>query len=103
MALLFWSNPLRFQLFRLTFDFFPCKFACSSPQAEIIIVKCFILGRINVTRVRVELRSCYHDCHKNDTFFYFGQAADSVGHKVTSRFAHWLISFRLSSLGGTRV
>ena len=36
-----------------------------SHQAE---VKRFILGRNNVTRVRVDLRSCNQSCRKNDVF-----------------------------------
>ena len=39
-----------------------------SHQAEIIIIKCLIQGRNNVTRVRVELRSRDQDRRKNDAF-----------------------------------
>ena len=39
-----------------------------SHQAEIIIVKRLIQGRNNVTRVRVEPRSCDRGRRKNDAF-----------------------------------
>ena len=38
-------------------------------QAEIIIVKRLIQGRSNVTRVRVEPKSCDQGCRKNDAIF----------------------------------
>ena len=37
-----------------------------SHQEEIIILKRLIHGRNNVTRVRVEPKSCDHDRHKKD-------------------------------------
>ena len=41
-----------------------------SHQAEIIIAQRLIQGRNNVTRVRVEPRTCDHGGRKNDAFTY---------------------------------
>ena len=73
VVLFFLTNPHLLKswpcvAFPLTFDFFPCKFLLlvRSHQAEIIIVKRLSQGRNNVTRARVEPRSCNQGRCKNE-------------------------------------
>ena len=75
MVLHVWRNPLLVRSFQWPnvlvnfFAFLSNKFASfRSRQAEIIIVKRFIPGRNNVTRMQVELRSCDQGRPKNNGF-----------------------------------
>ena len=40
----------------------------ATKQRYLIMVKHLVQGRNNVTKMRLEPRSCDQDCHKNDAF-----------------------------------
>ena len=70
-----WKNPYLLRSFQLSNVLWNSSLSCPlnlvlvrSHQAEINIVKCLILGRNYVTRMRVESKSCDEDRCKNDAF-----------------------------------
>ena len=71
------------------FEFLSADFAaCQSRQEEIIIVKRFIYGRNNMTKVRVKSRSCNQGRRKNSAFTLSSMLSTNLFASVYTQFIY---------------
>ena len=96
---LHWSNvPVDF------FEFLSNLLLVWSHQAEIIFVKRLIQGRKNVTRVRVESRSCDQGCRDNDAFTLSATLSINIdaltiqGNALSVAFKFTIIQYQLAAI-----